>query len=258
MAFFIGEINVSQNNIPFDLTHFVSVRCIRFFFCFIQYFKYTFCTGHCGHDHIHLVSQFCQRSCKLFGIDDKVRDRSQCHSAADYHQYATHSNNDSISHIIQCSHNRANGAGKNFGFYTDIQQFFIQSIKFFDFFFFAAEYLYDLLPGNDFFDMAIQIAKTFLFGFKILSGVFCDPFCSYHHNRNSYNCSNGQRNAQIYHHKESTNDGQNALQDLRNTVVQHLGNVINVVCYTAHQFPVGRFIKVTQRKTLEFIKDLSA
>ena len=78
----------------------------------------------------------------------------QCHAVADNHQNPADRNHNGVGHVIDCRHNRPMEPEK-----TSARTLFASSASFsfsnfMNFFFLSAEYLYNLLSGNDFLQYA--------------------------------------------------------------------------------------------------------
>ena len=119
-----------------------------------------------------------------------------------------------------------------------------------------AEHLDDLLAGDHFFDVAIDIAQRLLLGGEILGGVAADLDGDQHHGENCQDYKNRQNQVVGYHGDKDRQNGHQGRQQLGNTLGEHLAQGVGVVGVVAHGVAEGVGIKIPDGKGLHVSKHI--
>ena len=139
-----------------------------------------------------------------------------------------------------------------------MEQRVIEAVKVFFAFFLMTEDLYNLLAVHHFLNVAVDFTEVALLLNKIFSAQTGSFFCTDEHQADHYECDEGQRHVQNEHTHKDADDCKRAVDDLRNTLADHLAERIDIVCIDRHDVAVCVGIKIPDRQKLHMGKQIIA
>ena len=115
-----------------------------------------------------------------------------------------------------------------------------------------------LLARHGLFDETVESAQIVLLGDEVPSrqrGHFTgtEQHHAYHTDGDA-----GQRRAQDQHHRQDTDNRDQAVEQLGHTLADHLAQSINIICIDRHNVAVRMRIKIFDRQTFHVLKQLCA
>ena len=114
----------------------------------------------------------------------------------------------------------------------------------------VVENLDDLLSLDHLFDVTVDNTDVLLLLGKVAPAALAHGHHHQQHQQQCEHCYQEQQGTHDNHHHHHADKGQRAGDNGAQTVVEHLGNGLNVVGVAAHQFPVGVGIKVAEGQVL--------
>ena len=226
----------------------------------------TLCACKRGKDRGELLTQACdglgEISCVLKEGDQLAcGQREHCGIVSaccgDYHERSQY-RGDSVVDIAQVSHYRHQAsrpricAGFRFAkVIVDLVKIPLDPVL-------TAEYLDDLLSFGHFLNIAVCLAESLLTLPKIRAAALAYRLYDDEHQSEHQYCDKGQCRAEYYHHDNNAYYPEEAVDDLRNALANHLTHAIRIVCIAAHNLAVGMLIEIPNGQFLHPCEHLLA
>ena len=132
----------------------------------------------------------------------------------------------------------------------------IQFPECFDVFLLMAEHFNHFLSIHHFFNKSVHFSKIRLLFYKIITGRSCHFFCCRQHYADHQECCNGKRYIEDDHAYEDTDNCDCAVDNLWNTLADHLAKRIDIVRINRHDISMCMRIKIADGKLLHLSKKL--
>ncbi|MMZ59234.1 hypothetical protein D1872_212600 [compost metagenome] len=246
-----------EHDIPLRLLDPGRLRGFRRLLGLVQYFKHAFRRSHGGLNNIGDVRGLGDRHRKLPGILDKrlhIADLDRLfgdENAADYRD-------EHISDVADKAHDRHDDAGNKLRLPAGLVQPAVDFIELLLRFALAAEHFNDLVPGVHFLDVTVQLAQLFLLPDELFLRPLGDRGDREHADRQSQDCDQGQKRADRQHHHDNADDRQDRSDQLGQTLLQGVADIVHIIRNPAQNFPVRPGIEVFQRQLVQFPVDVLA
>ena len=116
------------------------------------------------------------------------------------------------------------------------------------------EHLDHLLSVHHLLDESVDGTKVFLLLDKVFSASSGDGFGREQHQADHNQCEHRQGNTEDHHTDEHTDNGDQTVDDLRNTLADHLTEGIDIIGIDGHDIAVGMAVKIADRQFFHMFK----
>ena len=212
---------------------------------FIHQSENTFRSCKCHNDCVQLLADLVDRHVKTLVEGQKACQTTERKATDAAKGKCTADNRtDNIAHISKLCIDRSDDIRKRIGIVSTLIQIVINFFEFFDILLFMTEYLDNLLAIHHLFDKAVDFTKIPLLFYKEISGKSGHLFCHSQHDRYHNQRCNRQRDVQNQHTDKDTDNRDCTVDDLRDTLTDHLAQSINIICINRHNIAVRMRIKI--------------
>ena len=189
----------------------------------------------------------CQKACQSSDCEPRIRIQRQ-KRADKGHDYVV-----GIPHL---GIDRSDHIGESVRLESALVELLIEFVESLDRLFLVAEHLDHLLPGHGLLDEAVELTDISLLRDKVLARVLRhlhrqEQHQGYHHQRDE-----SQSDVQDQHHCQNTDDRDGAVEQLRNTLADHLAQCVDIIRIDRHDIAVGMRIEIFDRKALHMIEQI--
>ena len=234
--------------------HDVSVICLRFL---VQKLEDALRAGKSHDDavelHTHLVDGHAealiksQKACQAADCKAGIRIKSEKRS---------HQRDD---HVVSVAHLRIDGTDdicKGIGLKRTLVEFFIEFIESLNGLLFVAEHFDNFLSSHSLLDKAVQFTDILLLRDEILARSLCNLHRHKQHQCDHRKGQDSQRDVEHKHHGQDADDRDRAVEELRDTLADHLSERINIVGIHRHDVAVGMRVKIFNRERFHMIEKI--
>ena len=168
---------------------------------------------------------------------------------------------DRAEHIVgisQLSVDRADDIGKSIGLCRTLVEFLVKNVEIPDRLLLMAEHLDDLFSRHGLLNKAVQLTQIPLLRYKIPAGQRSDFARSQQHDAHHDKRNCGQRKAEQDHHGQDRYNRDQTVEELRDTLADHLPQRINIIRVNTHDIAVRVGVKIFDRQALHMLKELYA
>ena len=122
----------------------------------------------------------------------------------------------------------------------------------------AAEDLHDVAPGVHLLDVAVERAGALPLRRELLLRALRDEDRDDHRERHGEQRDRGEQPVDPEHHREHADDGEQRRDDLREALLERVGDVVDVVGHAREDVAARVAVEVAQRQPRELLVDLVA
>ena len=234
--------------------HDVSLVGLRLF---IQEIEDTLRAGQRHDDAVELHADLVDRHAETLVESEEARKAADRKSGigvqCQQRSYKSHNYVIGISHL---GVHRSDHVRESVGLVSALIQFLVQLVKRLDRFLLVAEYLDDLLACHRLLNKAVELTDIFLLRDKVPSRPLSHLHRGEQHQRHHRQCQECQRYVQDQHHGQNTDDRDRAVEQLRDTLADHLSERINIIGVDRHDVAVGMRVKIFNREGLHMIEQI--
>ena len=225
----------------------------------IQQFKDALRARQRHDDGVRLLRDLVDRLVEALiqGQEGDQRANGQAEIAVGRQQTADHR----AEHIAQVAHRhrqRHDGVGDAVCAVRAVAQSVVQLLEAIKVFLFVAEDLDDLLAVHHLFDIAVDLAQIHLLLHEEAARIF-DALHGERHRRGDHEQRDDQQRHVEHHHRNDDADNHDdAGNQLRHGLGDHLAHGVDIVGVYAHDIAVGMRVKILDRQALHLGKELDA
>ena len=211
-----------------------------------------------GHDDtVELHGDLVDRHADILG---KGQETGQgAHRKADElvegHQ-AAHRGRDNVIQVAHLGIDGADDVGIGVRLESALVEILIQFIKVPDVLLLMAEDLDDLLAGHHFLNESVEFTQVLLLGHEVPAGQGSHLDGQEQHQADHGQGDKGQGEIQDHHHGKNTDDGDGAVEELGNTLADHLPQGIDIIGINGHDIAVGVGIKILDGQAFHMVEKL--
>ena len=231
--FRLGELSVFFFCIDECYISFVELRLL------IHQTEDTVGTGKCHNNRVQLLADLVDRHVEALvesqeacqTAESKAADTVQCKGTAD-------NSADHVAHISKLCVDRSDDVGESVCIVSTLIQVIVDLFEFCNVVLFVTEDLDNLLAVHHFLDETVDSTKGLLLFHEVASGKSGHFFRYGKHDRYHNECCNRQRNVQNQHADKDADNRDRTVDDLRNTLADHLTQRIDIVRVDRHDIAV--------------------
>ena len=217
----------------------------------VQQRKDALAARQCHDDGVDLHGDLVDGHVEAFVVGQEAGQLAQRQTGgAGQRQHAAHHGAQHVGQVTQLGVAGAVQIGEQVGPVGALKQAVVQLVEFRDGLFLVAEHLDHLLAGHHFLNVAVHRAQIALLGHKVLAGVGGEVFGDHQHDAHHDEGDQCQRPGQGNHQRRGADNGDKAVDELRDGLGDHLAQRVGVVGVHRHNIAVGVAVKVADGQRL--------
>ena len=251
----IAELHVVEGHLAFYASDFHRIRHITGLFLFFQEFENTLGCGRHGLEHVGNLRQLGDGLGKALDVLDKRDDIADLDRAGRCQHGAGHRDGD-VAQVADEVHDRHHHAGQELAFPGRLVEDMVRFAEGRKLTLLAVEGLDDVVPGEGFLDLAVDLAQVSLLGKEVFLRMLDDDRHDHHRQRNDDEGDQRHERGDRKHHRDHTADGQHGGDELGDRLVERLPEGIDVVRDSGKDVADLVGFKVGQRHPIDLFADV--
>ena len=225
----------------------------------VHHFEDTLSTGQRHDDAVGLHGYLTDGHVEALVQRKEGHHGAQRHAADAAHGHGcTHQCADGVADVAQLGVDGHHDVGKAVGLVGAVLQLIVQLTETGQSLLLVGEHLDHLLAFHHFFDVAVHLAEVALLLDEVLAGLLGDLFGAEQHQGHHQHGDDGELPAQQAHAEEDGHDGDDAGNQLRDALAEHLAQGVHVVGVHGHDVAVGVLVKILDGQALHVGEQLDA
>ncbi|CAH0285789.1 hypothetical protein SRABI26_04075 [Arthrobacter sp. Bi26] len=208
--------------------------------------------GDAGLQHVGHASHLAQRLGELARVLDERRGVAQAHGARGHAQPADDGDPD-VAEVGDKLHDRHDHAGDELGTEAGLVEFLVALVEAGQHVGVAAEHADEVVAGEGFLDLAVELAGVLPLGGEELLAAGADDAGGHAGERQGDECDQGQLPGHDEHHDHDPDDGEGRVHELREGLLERLLDVVDVVGHAGEDVAALAGVEVVQRELVQFL-----
>ena len=255
MVLVVSEAHMLHDDVSAHGSRHIGICVIRRLRLGIHDGKYSLRAGQCREDRGHGHGDLVDRTPELTGIVQEDGKSSDI-KASEYTEDAADDCGQGIGDLGGAVHDRAHDAAEELCLDLICLQLFIEDVEFFLCDLLMVEDLDHLLSGDGFLHIAVERTQGRLLQGVVLSGGPGNGRDRLEHQRDHKYRDQCQYHIGVKHERQSTCQREPRRKDGDQRRAQHVSDIVDIVCETAHQVAAGVAVIETDRKLLHMVEEI--